>query len=135
MSQCASRLGVLEDCQFEGPVPEEELQATIRNATLLLYVSLAEGFGLPLLDAFSFGIPVVASATSSIPEVCGGAATLVDPADAHSIASGVRAVLESPRLQSKMSRLGLTRARAFSWRSSAERYAELMARVAVGPER
>lgn len=76
-----------------GPLPDREMFALLQGASLLLFPSLAEGFGLPILEAFSYGVPVVTSAGGATEEVAGGNAHLVDPLSSESIADGIRRAL------------------------------------------
>jgi glycosyltransferase involved in cell wall biosynthesis len=80
---------VADRIHIAGYVSEERLAALMAGAAVFAYVSLYEGFGLPILDAMRAGVPVVTSATSSMPEVAGGAAVLIDPTDPAAIASGL----------------------------------------------
>jgi glycosyltransferase involved in cell wall biosynthesis len=107
--------------RFLGFVQGDTLAALYRLATVFVFPSLYEGFGLPPLEAMASGTPVVASNTSSLPEVLGDAAMLVDPYRAESIADGMRQVLESEELRRSMSARGLARAREFSWEASVRR--------------
>jgi glycosyltransferase involved in cell wall biosynthesis len=97
----------------------DALAAAYADADAVAYLSLYEGFGLPVLEAMSMGAPVVASNTSAIPEVAGEAALLVDPTDEAAIAEALRRVLEEPLLREDLSRRGRERAAAFSWESTA----------------
>jgi glycosyltransferase involved in cell wall biosynthesis len=95
-----------------GRVSDDELAALYRGARCLVYPSLYEGFGLPVLEAMACGTPVVTSRGGGTEEVAGGAAVLVDPLDPAAIAAGVEdAVARRDELRAK----GLERARAFSW--------------------
>jgi glycosyltransferase involved in cell wall biosynthesis len=95
-----------------GRVSDEELAALYRGARCLVYPSLYEGFGLPVLEAMACGTPVVTSRGGATEEVAGGAAVLVDPMDSVAIAAGIKeALARSDELQLK----GLARALAFSW--------------------
>ena len=76
-----------------GSVSHEELAALYRRAACLVFPSLYEGFGLPVLEAMASGCPVAASNRAAIPEVCGDAAVLFDPDDVGAIANGVREAL------------------------------------------
>jgi alpha-1,3-rhamnosyl/mannosyltransferase len=87
---------------------------------VLLFPSLEEGFGLPVLEAMANGLPVVASRTASLPEVGGEAALYVDPHDPQDIAEKARRAVEDSELRWKMIQQGLERAREFSWRRVAE---------------
>jgi glycosyltransferase involved in cell wall biosynthesis len=101
-------------------LPEGEVQALMQSATALVFPSLCEGFGLPVLEAFAAGLPVVTSNTTSLPEVAGDAALLVDPVDVDAIAEAMRAIAESPGLAGRLAEAGLRRARAFTWEACAQ---------------
>jgi len=103
-----------------GYVSADRLSVLYRAADLLLFPSLEEGFGLPVLEAMVYGLPVVASRTSSLPEVGGEAALYVDPQDPSDIAENVRQVTENSSLRERMIAQGLARAREFTWRRTAE---------------
>ena len=77
----ARELGVEERVVFAGRVGDEALQALYHAALALVYPSLGEGFGLPIVEAMASGCPVITSNLSSMPEVAGDAALLVDPRD------------------------------------------------------
>jgi glycosyltransferase involved in cell wall biosynthesis len=85
------------------------------NASLFVYPSLYEGFGIPLLEAMQCGCPVACSNTSSFPEVAGDAAEYFDPDDAESIAAALLAVLDSGDRSSALISKGRVRAHLFSW--------------------
>ncbi len=102
---------------YLGHVSEEDLIALYSGAKVMVYPSLYEGFGLPVLEAMACGTPVVTSYTSSLPEVAGGAAVLVDPEDVSSIVEGIQTAL---RRQVSLRRQGLARAKQFSWQKTAE---------------
>ncbi|HEY7131045.1 MAG TPA: glycosyltransferase family 1 protein [Candidatus Limnocylindrales bacterium] len=95
-----------------GYVPAVRLAALMSGAAVFAYVSLYEGFGLPILDAMRAGIPVVTSAVSSMPEVAGGAAILVDPRDPEAIADGIARALACP---AELIRAGHARACGRTW--------------------
>ncbi len=103
-----------------GFVPDQDLAALLSRAALVSYVSLYEGFGLPVLEALACGAPVVTSNASSMPEVAGDAAVLVDPNDVDEIASGVRDLLAADAAtRARMRAAGLRRAALFSWAHTA----------------
>jgi glycosyltransferase involved in cell wall biosynthesis len=83
----------------------------------VLYPSLYEGFGLPVLEAMACGAPVVTSRGTAMEEVAGGAAVLVDPLDPTSIAEGIA---EASRRRDELVPLGLARAREFTWERAAD---------------
>ena len=100
-----------------GYVPESDLAALLTGSRGLIYASLYEGYGIPILDGFACGIPVVTSNISSMPEVAGEAAVLVDPYDAASIADGITKVLSGPKA---LIEKGFARASEFSWEKTAK---------------
>jgi alpha-1,3-rhamnosyl/mannosyltransferase len=114
------RQGLGPRVQVRGYVALEELRSLYQSASVLLFPSWEEGFGLPVLEAMANGLPVVASRTASLPEVGGEAALYVDPHDPQDIAEQVRRVVEDSELRRKMIQQGLERAREFPWRRVAE---------------
>jgi len=104
---------------FPGYVPDEDLPAVYAGAQGLVFPSLYEGFGLPVLEAMACGTPVVTSNASSIPEVAGDAALYFDPADVEAMVEAVRRLLCDAQLQRSMRTRGLTRAADFSWEVAA----------------
>ena len=113
----AAELGISGDVVFVGGVPLEETVSFYRAADVLAYPSLNETFGLPILEAMACGCPVVTSNISAMPETAGGAAVLCDPKDPASIA---RAIIEAVRPgRNRLRDKGLSRARQFTWASTA----------------
>ena len=95
------------------------LATAYAGADVVAYVSLYEGFGLPVLEAMSADAPVITSNTSSLPEVAGDAALLVDPEDVGGIADALSRVLTDPALSEDLRRRGRERASQFSWAATA----------------
>ena len=95
-----------------GEVSDEELAALYRGARVVVYPSLYEGFGIPVLEAMACGTPVVTSAGGATEEVAGGAAMLVDPLDPASIAAGLE---QAASCREELAARGLERARGFTW--------------------
>jgi glycosyltransferase involved in cell wall biosynthesis len=117
--------------RFLGYLKGDTLTILYRLASVFVFPSLYEGFGLPPLEAMASGTPVVTSNVSSLPEVTGDAAVLVDPYDVESIEDGIRRVLDDPRLAEELRMKGLRRAREFSWESSVEKTLRVYREVAA----
>ena len=114
LSAEAARKGLLRHVRLIGWVSDGDLAALYRQATAQLFVSLAEGFGYPVVEAMAAGCPVVASDCSSIPEVAGDAALLTDPLNAAAIADALVTLLRDPREARRLSAAGLKQAERFT---------------------
>ena len=111
--------------RFLGYLPEDTLTVMYRLASVFVFPSLYEGFGLPPLEAMASGTPVVTSNVSSLPEVAGDAAILVNPYEPESIADGIYRVVTDRPTRDDLCRRGLERSRQFSWESSVRRVREI----------
>ncbi|MCP5277280.1 MAG: glycosyltransferase family 4 protein [Thiobacillus sp.] len=100
---------------------DRELPALYRNALLFVYPALAEGFGMPPLEALASGVPVVCSNSTSMPEVVGNAGLLVEPNDESALTEAMRKVLGNPSLALRLVSQGLLQSKQFSWQESAHR--------------
>jgi glycosyltransferase involved in cell wall biosynthesis len=98
-------------------------------ASLFVYPSLYEGFGLPPLEAMACGTPVVVSDASSMPEVCGEAAHYIDPEDESSIAEGMLTVLRDHNYQQELIERGFERSRRFTWEEAAQKTIDVYQQV------
>ncbi len=96
-------------------LPDDDLLAVLKGATALIFPSLYEGFGLPVVEAFAAGTPVITSNTTSLPEVAGDAAMLINPLDVSEIAAAMQLILEQPELADSYKRKGQERALSYSW--------------------
>jgi glycosyltransferase involved in cell wall biosynthesis len=108
-----------ERVRFAGWVEDDELAGLYALSTCLAFPSLAEGFGLPVLEAMRRGVPVTCSNTTSLPEVAGEAALYFDPADTEEIARALEQLLADGRLRERLAAAGRTQALKFSWESTA----------------
>jgi glycosyltransferase involved in cell wall biosynthesis len=121
----AARLDASPRCRLLGRVSDPELDLLYGNAEALLFPSLYEGFGLPVLEAMRHGLPVVATRTSSLPEVGGEAAIYVlDPRDSEAMASAIRRLRDDPALRRRLVAAGRKQAARFTWKGCAEGVAE-----------
>ncbi len=103
-----------------GKVPDAELATALRGASVLAVPSLAEGFGLGLLEAMAAGVPVVHTDVPALVEVAGGAGVTVPRGDAAALTRALREVLGSPERAAELTRSGRDRAKSFTWRRAAE---------------
>jgi glycosyltransferase involved in cell wall biosynthesis len=110
-----------------GEIPDAELASLYRGARCLLYPSLYEGFGLPVLEAMACGTPVVTSSATAMEEVAGGAAVLVDPLDVAAIAAGIE---EAQRRREELVPAGIARAGEFTWQRAADSVVALWSELA-----
>jgi len=120
--------------RFFGFVPVGTLSVLYRLASVFVFPSLYEGFGLPPLEAMACGTPVVTSNVSSLPEVVGNAAILVDPYDPDSIAEGMRQALSDSDLRAELIARGLAKVREYSWELSVARIREVYEEVMQEPQ-
>lgn len=105
--------------RYLGYVPEPDLPGLTAGATVFLYPSLYEGFGLPVAQAMAAGVPVITSSTSSLPEVTGEAGVLIDPRSPADIRSALERLLLDPERRAGLAAKGAERARRFTWDSYA----------------
>ena len=112
-----------------GYVPEAHLPGLYRRASVLVFPSLYEGFGMPPLEAMACGTPVISADNSSLPEAVGDAALLVDALDTAAITDAMERVLTSPDLAADMRDRGLRQAQRFNWANQGRALVELINRV------
>lgn len=110
----------LDRLKVLGKVSDTELAVALRRATVLALPSLAEGFGLPLLEAMAMGVPVVHSDAPALVEVAGGSGVAVRRKDPVALANGLRLVLEHPDRTAALVTAGRKRAVKFTWERAAE---------------
>ncbi|MBL7805234.1 MAG: glycosyltransferase family 4 protein [Saprospiraceae bacterium] len=120
VTQAYDQSAFKEDIVFLGYVPDDELPVLLGAALALTYVSLAEGFGLPLLEAFHAEVPVITANATALPEVAGDAALLVDPESEDSIARALQQVAQHEQLRQSLVEKGRLRRQTFDWDRAAE---------------
>lgn len=118
-------LGLADQVTSLGFLPETDVRAVYASARLLVYPSLFEGFGLPVLEAFRLGVPVASSRATSLPEVAGDAARLFDPTDARDLAEAIRDLWDDPVEREALVLRGRARAAEFTWSRTAATFRAL----------
>jgi alpha-1,3-rhamnosyl/mannosyltransferase len=124
--KCEDALAMIEQDSRAGAVhwlpqvTDEDLFVIVKMAHGLVFPSLAEGFGLPVLEAFAAQVPVITSNTTSLPEVAGDSALCVSPLDVEAIADAMRQLIDDNALCQTLKRKGLKRALQFSWDTCAD---------------
>lgn len=111
---------------FTGRVSDDDLAYLLQRALCLAFPSLAEGFGLPIIEAMALGCPVIAARCASMPEVCGDAALLASPFDPAEWIAHIRNIKESSQLSSELAGRGFEQVRRFSWSQTARGYLDLL---------
>ncbi|WP_013325271.1 glycosyltransferase family 4 protein [Gloeothece verrucosa] len=114
---------------FTGYVDDEDLSSIYSGATLFVYPSLYEGFGLPPLEAMQCGVPVITSNTSSLPEVVGDAGIMINPKDEDALCQAILNLLNNSDLQKELSEKGLERAKIFNWEKCARETVEIYQKI------
>ncbi|MDX1997789.1 MAG: glycosyltransferase family 1 protein [Thermoanaerobaculia bacterium] len=130
----AERLGLADRVHFLGFVAEGDLPALYQGATLLLYPTLYEGFGLPVVEAMAAGTAVITSSTSALEEIGRGAAELVDPLDVEALAAAITRLVADPAARRDLAARGLKRAQKFQWSLAALRTRAIYQEVLGGEE-
>lgn len=122
---------VRDRISMPGYVDGPDKVALISGAEALVFPSLYEGFGFPVLEAMACGTPVLTSDVSSLPEVAGEAAVLIDPLDETSIAEGIDRLSEDHTLRERLRAAGLERVKRFTWDDTARRTVEVLHKAAA----
>jgi alpha-1,3-rhamnosyl/mannosyltransferase len=102
-----------------GHIPDHDLRAVYTGAQALIYPSLYEGFGLPIVEAMACGCPVICSNVSSMPEVAGDAAVLINPRQSSELAQAIETVVHDTGARTLLAEKGRQRALGFTWESTA----------------
>jgi glycosyltransferase involved in cell wall biosynthesis len=129
LAEALRRAPARERIHLPGFIPDACLPGLHRAASVFVYPSLWEGFGIPVLEAMARGVPVITSNVSSMPEIAGDAAILVDPEETDSLAGAMTLLATDPDLCAVLSERGLARAEQFSWEACAQGTAEVYRRA------
>jgi glycosyltransferase involved in cell wall biosynthesis len=129
----AIKLGIGNRLIFSGRVSEDDLAALYRGALFLVFPSFYEGFGLPIVEAFSSGTPVITANVTSMPEIASNAALLVNPSDINDISAAIERLHDSPELRAELVQRGFKRAANFSWDAVAGRIKAAVKAVDTDP--
>ncbi|MBD2462785.1 glycosyltransferase family 4 protein [Oscillatoria sp. FACHB-1407] len=121
-----NELGIASQVKFLDYVPYAELPKIINQAIALVFPSLWEGFGLPVLEAMACGTPVITSNLASMPEVAGEAALLVDPYNTAELTAAMQAIATDLQLRSRLCQASLTRASQFNWAKTATQTSQVL---------
>ncbi len=128
LQQQATELGIKDRVKFLSYVPYEELPIIINGAIALVFPTLWEGFGLPVLEAMACGTPVITSNLASLPEITGDAAILINPYRVEAITEAMDTMANDPQWRSRLSTLSLQQAKKFSWQKTATATTEVLTR-------
>jgi glycosyltransferase involved in cell wall biosynthesis len=120
LHQLVRELDLGDRVKFLSYVPYGDLPQLINQAIALVFVSLWEGFGLPVLEGMACGTPVITSNLSSMPEVAGDSAILVNPYDVNEIAAAMRAIAQTPQLRQELQQKGMARSQQFHWEKTSQ---------------
>jgi glycosyltransferase involved in cell wall biosynthesis len=120
LQEVAQALGVAQDLVVLDNVDDRELPALLRHAAIFVYPSLAEGFGMPVVEAMASGVAVVASNATALPEVSGGLALTVTTDDPTELAAAMLALLADPRRRQALAKRAREHVARYQWDLSAE---------------
>lgn len=135
LRQRAEQLGVSDRIRLIGHVPDAALPALYQGATLFLFPTLYEGFGLPVVEAMASGVPVITSNTSALREIAEGYSELVNPLDVEEMARAIAQCMANADHRESLTKLGLRRAEDFNWSRTAQQTLEVYLNALQGPVR
>jgi glycosyltransferase involved in cell wall biosynthesis len=133
LRQRAVQLGIADRVQLLGHVTQEALPALYQGASLFLYPTLYEGFGLPVVEAMASGTPVLTSSTSALKEIAAGHAHLVDPLNQERMAKAIARLMTDEEYRRELGEKGAARSEDFRWRLAAQRTLEIYRDSIEGP--
>ena len=126
MEKTYKNMSYNKDVIFTGYVSEIFLNSIIKEAKCLCFVSLFEGFGLPIIEAMKCGTPVITSNVSSMPEICGDSGLIVDPLNVIEIANAMQKIKNDKNLCNKLIESGIKRSQIFNWNESAKNFSKVI---------
>ncbi|NUM36247.1 MAG: glycosyltransferase family 4 protein [Candidatus Brocadiae bacterium] len=129
IEECLQHLGLQNRTIFPGYIQQEDIVSLYSSATIFLFPSLYEGFGIPPLEAMACGTPVIASNASSLPEILGDAAILVSPDNIQEMEFQIQRLLSDSSLRNQYSEKGLQQSKKFSWKESAKKLLRTYERI------
>ncbi len=132
LGKIAREEGVLDRIDLLGAVPHDDMPALYRGASVLLFPSTVETFGLPVLEAMAAGTPVIASNRMSVPEIVGDAGIIVDPDETDDFTDAICRLLGDKSLREEFIETGKERARTFTWKRTAQGVWEAMKKTKSG---
>jgi glycosyltransferase involved in cell wall biosynthesis len=133
MYQTIRATGMADYVHLIGFVDEEDLPALYSDAVCVVFPSLYEGFGFPVLEGMACGTPIVTSNVSSLPEVAGDAALLVDPLDVEAITHAIQRILDDSELRQTLIQRGFEQIKHFTWEKSAQNLVQIYKNVLAIP--
>ena len=131
LRRLATHLGVADRVIFPPWLPDDDLNALYNHASVCVFPSIYEGFGLPILEAMARGVPVACSDRAALPEVAGDAALFFDPDDQASVDTALRRLLEDEQTRFTLVKAGRRRAAEFTWARTAEETVEAYRRASA----
>jgi len=129
MYQTIEALNMRDLVHLIGFVDDEDVAGLYSGAECVVFPSLYEGFGFPVIEGMACGTPVITSNVSSLPEVAGDAAIMVDPYDIDAITDAIQRVLDDNTLRDRMIQAGFEQASKFTWEKSARQLHEIYMQV------
>ena len=115
LANTAKELQIEDRVKFLGRLSEDELASTYKGALCLLFPSLYEGFGLPVIEAMACGTPVITSNTTSLVEIANNSCELIDPTKIEQISKAIEKILDNIELRKKYVEYGLINIQAYKW--------------------
>ena len=115
---------------FTGYLPDDALALLLKHATVFVFPSLYEGFGIPVLEAMVAGVPIACSNVASLPEVAGAAALFFDPTSIEDMTKALTSLLTNPTLRDDLVTKGRENLKLFSWANTAEKTLKIYQQVA-----